>query len=120
MHSIAAFAATVSLALSTVALAAPAHLDDIQFVAANRCLGLLSSKRLGTPDAAALKRLIDSQVAGRAPFIYDRADQAREDALRQADRGKQTAKLTAERDGACKSFLSDTTTASEPASPRHS
>src|SRR5690349_21527166 len=112
MRTLAALVATAGLAFAASASAAPVHLDDVQFVQANRCLGLMSSKALASPDAAALKQLVDSQVAGRAPFIYDKADAARETAARQAEHAKPDAlaKLTAERDGACHAFLVATTT----------
>ena len=114
MRILAALAATAGLVFAASASAAPAHLDDVQFVQANRCLGLMSSKALATPDAAALKRVVDSQVGGRAPFIYDKADEAREAAMRQAEHAKPDAlaRLTAERDSACRAFLTATTTAS--------
>src|SRR5262249_48341558 len=120
MRTIVTLAAVASLGFAAVASAAPAQLSDGQFIAANRCLGLMSSKALGTPDAAALKKLIDSQTAGRDSYIYDKADEARQDALRQAGTGSQDAraKLTAERDSVCRSFISDTTTAAQPAPSR--
>ena len=122
MRILAALAATAGLGFAASASADPAHLDDVQFVQANRCLGLMSSKALATPDAAALKRLIDSQAGGRAAFVYDKADDARETAMRQAEHAKPDAlaKLAAERDGACHAFVAATTTASGAASGRRS
>src|SRR5689334_8405518 len=107
MRTFVTLAAVASLGFVAVAVAAPSQLS-----AANRCLGLMSSKTLGTPDAAALKKMIDAQTGGRDNWIYDKADEARQDALRQANRGGEDehAKLTAERDGVCRTFLTGTST----------
>jgi hypothetical protein len=120
MRHATALSLVLTLATAASAFAAPPRLDDLQFIAANRCLGLMSSKALGTPDAAALKQVIDSQISGRAAFIYDRADEARDGAVRQADHARPAdqAKLVAERDGSCRSFLARATTAAQPA-PSH-
>jgi hypothetical protein len=84
----------------------PSHLSDSQFVEANRCLGLMTSKTLSTPDAAAMQQLVKSQVGGRMAFIYDRADQARDDAQRQANHAAaDNSTLVAERDGVCRSLI---------------
>jgi hypothetical protein len=122
MRHATALSVVLTLASAASAFAAPARLDDMQFIAANRCLGLMSSKSLGVSDAPALKQLLDSQISGRAAFIYDRADQARDAAMRQADHGRQAdqAKLVAERDGPCRSLLGRATTAAQPAPPRGS
>ena len=113
-------AAVAGLSLAAVAVAAPVQLSDTQFIAANRCLGLMSSKALGTPDAAAMKQLIDSQTSGRDQFIYEKADEARQDAARQAGGGSEDlhARLTAERDGLCRSLLGHTTAAAQPSPSR--
>ena len=120
MRTFATLAAVASLGFAAAAVAAPAQLSDAQFITANRCLGLMSSKALGTADAAALKKLIDAQTSGRDSWIYDKADEARQDALRQASRGgaDEHAKLMAERDGVCRAFLAGTTTAAQPAPSR--
>src|ERR1700753_1476462 len=84
----------------------PTHLNDVQFVEANRCLGLMTSKTLGTPDASAMAQLVKSQTGGRLGYVYDRADQARDDAQRQANRGgSQGPLLIAERGGVCHSLI---------------
>lgn len=94
----------------------PTHLSDVQFVEANRCLGLMTSKALGTPDASAMSQLVKSQTGGRLGYVYDRADQARDDAQREANRGgSQSPRLVAERDGVCHGFIgSGTSEASGP------
>ena len=97
----AALAAVACLA-GTQALASPAHLSDAQFIQANRCVGLMSSKTLGSPDVAAMKQLVRAESGNRMAFILDRADQARDDAQREANSGGASdAHLIAERDGVC-------------------
>jgi len=93
--------------VATLASAAPARLTDVQFVAANRCLGLVSSRTLGTSDAAALKAFVSDQSHNRDALAWERADQARDDALSEANRasGERKARLTAERDGACQAYI---------------
>jgi hypothetical protein len=107
MRLFTAAAAIAACAAVAPALAAqPNHLSDVQFVQANRCLGLMTSKAIGTPDSAALALVLKSQNGGRIGYIYDRADQARDEARRQADHaGQDNARLIAERDGVCRSFI---------------
>jgi hypothetical protein len=95
------------------ALAAPQRISDTQFVEANRCLGLMSAKDLASDDAPALKAFVDAQAGAREPMALDMADQARNDAARQAARaGAETrARLIAERDGTCKAFIAPNTVA---------
>jgi hypothetical protein len=119
MRFITGFAVAAGLA-ATAAVAAPAHLSDAQFIAANRCLGLMSSKSLGASDAAALKQLLRDQDSGRGSYIDDKAGEARQDAQRQAGSASEDvhAKLLAERDGLCRTFLNTATASQPPASPK--
>jgi hypothetical protein len=105
--------AAIACASAATAFAQPDHLNDVQFIAANRCLGLMSSKTFGTPDAPALAKYLESQSVGRVGFVYDEADQAKDDARRDANRtGAETsARLIAERDGVCHAFVADAVTA---------
>ena len=104
--TVAALIAAVCAAAAPALADQPNHLSDAQFLQANRCLGLMTSKTLGTPDAAAMQQLIKSQVGGRMAFIYDRADQARDDAQRQANRSAtDNSSLVAERDGVCRALI---------------
>ncbi len=115
--------AAIACASAATAFAQPAHLSDVQFIAANRCLGLMSSKTLGTPDAATLGRFIKTESTGRVGYVYDAADQARDNGLRDANRsGAETSpRLVAERDGVCHGFVDDaSTTAAVAARPAHS
>ena len=102
-------------ASAAVAVAAPARISDVQFIAANRCLGIESAKAFASPDVDALRQLVKDQNWGRDSYIYDKADQAREDGQRDASRpgAENNVRLTAERDGVCRSLVS-TTTASAP------
>jgi hypothetical protein len=112
--------AAAACALAATAIAEPVHLTDVQFLAANRCLGLMSSKGLGTPDAATLGRYVKAQSTGRIGYVYDRADQARDDAQREGDRDSAATdpRLIAERDGVCRGFVgaASTTAAAAPRS----
>ena len=123
MRFVTGLAAAAGLAATAaVAAPAPAHLSDAQFIAANRCLGLMSSKSLAISDAAALKQLLKDQDSGRGGYIDEKADEARQEAQRQAGSGSEDmhAKLLAERDGLCRTFLSGASTASQSAPPHGS
>ena len=112
MRIASAVLAAATLALSAAAAnAAPVHVDDTQFLAANRCLGLMTSHTLGSPDATALRQFIHDQSWGRVAFVYDKADELRDTAMHTADRADTDlrARLTAERDGVCHSFVNMTT-----------
>jgi hypothetical protein len=112
----AAMTAAAISAVAASAFAAPARLSDVQFIAANRCLGIESTKALGDGREADFKSLVKEQQWGRTNYINDQADAARDEANSQASRGgaEQIGHLTAERDGVCRAFLT-TTTASTPA-----
>ena len=121
-----ALVATCVAAVAPLAFAAPIHdsgerVSDVQFIEANRCLGLMSSKALGGADTTALQHFIKSQSWGRDGLVYEQADQAKDDAAREANRGgmDRRAKLTAEVGGVCQTYVRDTSTASA-ASPAHS
>jgi hypothetical protein len=114
MRFVTAALTAAALAVSAgSAMAAPAHLNDSQFLAANRCLGLATSRSLAAPqDAAALRKLVHDQSFGRVGFVYDRGDELRDDAMHDADRagGDLRVRLTAERDGLCHSLVAMTST----------
>jgi hypothetical protein len=106
---------TLAAAATSVTVAAPVRLSDAQFIAASRCAGLLTSKALGTSDGGALTKFVKEQSWGRSGYIYDQADQARDQAQIDAGRSgaEEHARLIAERDGVCRTFL-DTATAGAP------
>jgi hypothetical protein len=114
-------AVAVSCAAVVPVLAEPTRLSDTQFIAANRCLGLLSSKALTTPDVAAMRQLVKEQSWGRDGYIYDKADEARDTGLRDASRGgaEKSLSLVAERDGLCRGLIATETTAAGPAPKRN-
>jgi len=103
-------------ASAVVAHAAPSRLNDVQYIAANRCIALMESKSLGPTDAYALKALVKAQSAGRVSDVWDRAEQAKEDAASLADRASGDLKthLIAERDGVCESLAPATQTTAAP------
>jgi len=114
--------ATIAAACASaaVAVASPTRLSDVEFIAANRCVGLESTKAFSGPDVTALRQLVKTQEWGRESYIYDKADQARQDGERDASRAgaESTVRLTAERDGVCRT-LATTTTASTGGSATH-
>jgi len=112
---------TLAAAATAVTAASPVRLNDAQFIAANRCLGLMTSKALATPDAGTLTKLVKEQSWGRDAYIYNKADEARNDAVTDVNRGgaEMRARLVAERDGVCRAFL-DTATAGGTPGAGHS
>ncbi|MDQ2861029.1 MAG: hypothetical protein M3T55_09965 [Pseudomonadota bacterium] len=97
------------------AWAAPAHLNDSQYLAAVRCQALVASRALGKGDTAALDAMLKSQTAGRPSGLQDRAEGVRAAAVLQAGHAGPTekAELVAERDGVCQALTgAPTTTAS--------
>jgi hypothetical protein len=101
-----------ALAAATAGVAASARLTDVQFLKAARCEALMTSPALGGGDGAGIKAVVKAQRAGRVAYIYDKADQVREDAERQIRhaQAEQKASLIAERDGACQAFLGEAAT----------
>ena len=94
------------LALSTTALAAPAHYTDSQYIAAARCEALMTSDALGKVDSRGIDAMMKGESRARSPEVQDRADEARADAIRAVRHagayGK--AQLVAERDGLCRAL----------------
>jgi hypothetical protein len=94
-----------------VAFASPSHspgrLSDAQYVAAGRCQALMASARLGPSDTHAIDAFMRAQERGRTNEAYERADQARQEADRQARTagGYEKSQLIAERDGVCQALL---------------
>lgn len=111
-------AAAVSAAAITPVFADTTRLTDTQYIAASRCVGLESAKSLASSDSAALRQLVKNQSWGRTSDVYDRADEARDNGERAANRGgaEATMGLVAERDGLCHSFIANqTASAGQPA-----
>jgi len=105
----------VALAASSAA-AAPDRMSDAQFIAANRCLGLMQSKALATPDALTLASLLKAEGGSRLGIVLEQADEARDDAERLASRAgdEARARLVRERDGPCQAYLPAASVATTP------
>ncbi len=108
--TIALAASALSLAATAVAAAPADHMTDAQYVAAARCQGLASARRLGPVDTHAFDALMRRQESGRSHIANQFADAAREDAARQASTAGaySRSQLEAERDGTCQAMLSTT------------
>ncbi len=85
----------------------PGRLSDAQYVAAGRCQALMASARLGASDTHAIDAFMRAQERGRTNEAYERAEQARQEADRQARTagGYEKTQLIAERDGVCQALL---------------
>jgi hypothetical protein len=106
------FVVAASIAASSAAFAAPAHLNDVQYLTAARCDGLTASAALGKSDTAAIDAVLKSEGRSRSPEIMDRAEEMRADALREAGHAGPLARqgLIAERDRLCQAWVQPTTT----------
>ncbi|HEX7757862.1 MAG TPA: hypothetical protein VF459_00045 [Caulobacteraceae bacterium] len=95
-----------ALGASSTALAAPARLNDSQFLELNRCRALTASTELGGGDTKAVDALLKAQSRGREEYITSHGDELAQDAARTAHRatGEGRARLIAERDGTCQSL----------------
>lgn len=95
------------LAMATAAAAAPDQFTDAQYIAAARCQGLMSSTALGKEDMSQVDAVMKAQSKARSPAVFDRADEARDNAQRAANHAGAYSKagLIAERDGSCQAIL---------------
>ena len=100
------FIVIAALAASNVALAAPVHLTDGQFLAASRCRALIASPALGGGDTRVIDGLIKTEGRSRAAYIFDKSRETQEDAAGQARHAGPIGRtaLIAERDGACQAY----------------
>jgi len=100
---IVALAATAA----TTAYAQPGRLTDVQYLQAARCAGLASSEGLGAMDTASIDSLLKAEGRGRIGYISDKAQAARDEARRTANRAKAERKssLMTERSGVCARYL---------------
>lgn len=104
---IAITAIALTCAVATTASARANHLTDVEYLQAARCSGLAASEALGAMDTASIEALLKAESRGRVGFIVDKAEQARSDAKRVANRAKAERKagLLAERAGACARYF---------------
>ncbi len=111
MSTFKAFALIAPLALSSAALAAPAHVTDAQYIAAARCQGLMASASLGRQDTRGIDALVNAEGGIRTGDVFDRGEEARDEAARAARHAGAYEKsvLVAERDGVCRLFNADAT-----------
>ncbi len=96
-----------ALGASSVAAAAPSRLSDSQFLELNRCRALMASTELGGGDVKAVDALLKAEGRGRDPYISEKGQSLQDDAASSARHasGDRRARLTAERDGACRALL---------------
>jgi hypothetical protein len=115
------FIVVASLAVSSVALAAPAHLTDTQYLTAVRCQALIASPALGKGDTSAIDAMLKAEGSARNPVVLDRAAELHGDAMRAAGRAgpDERGRLIAERNGVCQAFgdSGTTTAAAQMAQP---
>ena len=81
----------------------PDRLTDVAFIAANRCEGLAQGAKV---DISGIKKMLSAQD-DRAQYITEKADQAREDAKRQASHaeGYTQQTVSTELNGPCQAYL---------------
>ncbi len=91
--------------LGAAAASADTRITDMAFVHAARCAGLAEGSGA---DASAALAVLKAQSQGRADYIRDKADQARNDAAHdiRSLKGEKHDRLVAERDGACAALKS--------------
>lgn len=102
--------AIVSLVAAASALAGaasaqnPERMSDVAFIAASRCEGLAQGAKV---DTAAITKLLNVQDNDRIDYVRDKAEQARQDAKRQAAhaQGYTQEQVNAELSGSCKAYL---------------
>ena len=103
MSGLRALIAIAAAATATTAFAGGSHLTDAQYLAAAHCQGLYDSHNLGPVDASGIDAVMRTEGRDRVGDVLDRADQARDQALREASHAGpgMRAALVSERDGAC-------------------
>lgn len=104
-------AIVLALAATTAASAAyaqPTRLTDVEYLQAARCAGLAAAENLGAMDTSSIDALLKAEGRGRASYIADKADAARDQARRAANRAGTERKsgFVAERAGACQRYFS--------------
>jgi hypothetical protein len=110
MRILAGLAISTALGAAAMAGAAsaqpPSHLSDVAYIEAARCAGLASSGKLGSSDGAALAALLKSQAYDRDQTVLDQANDAQQQAKRQANKADDymKTKLQTELSTSCASF----------------
>ncbi len=104
---VTAFVAVATLSAAAPVFAADAAWSDGEFLRAHRCLGLAQSTDLGVVDTAALKAQIKAEGRSRSSYVLGRAEAARVAGVQDGHTRSEAvkAKLLAERDSVCKTYL---------------
>lgn len=91
----------------SLAGAAHASASDVQYMQAARCRGLAASENLGKLDTAAIDAFLREEGAGRALDVKTSAIHKMNGAAKDAAAadGAKKAKLLAEREGVCATYL---------------
>ncbi len=94
------------VAAAASASAATPRVSDGAYIQAERCAALISSPALGRHDTSGIDSFLKDQDRGRVEAAYERGQEARENAAREARTAGAYAKsqLMAERDGICQSY----------------
>jgi len=94
------------VASAASASAATPRVSDGAYIQAERCAALISSPALGRRDASGIDSFLKDQDRGRVEAAYERGQEARETAAREARTAGAYAKtqLMAERDGVCQAY----------------
>jgi len=93
-------------AAAASASAATPRVSDAAYIQAERCAALISSPALGGHDASGIDGFLKNQERGRVEAAYERGQEARENAAREARTAGAYGKtqLMAERDGVCQTY----------------
>ena len=97
-----------SVLAASTAPAQSLRVNDIHFVQAAACQGLITSPDLPPLDPTAINRFMDLESAGRPALILDRAENARQNARREAATASpdKRAYLIAQRDAiSCRRYV---------------
>ncbi len=96
-----------TLAAASLAGVAHAGVSDFQFLEAARCRGLAASESLGKLDTASIDAFLREEGASRTLAVKTSANRKMTDAAKVAAsaEGDKKAKLLAEREGGCASYL---------------
>lgn len=93
-------------AAAASASAATPRVSDAAYIQAERCAALISSPALGRHDTSGIDGFLKDQERGRVEAAYERGQEARDNAAREARTAGAYAKtqLMAERDSVCQSY----------------
>lgn len=83
---------------------ASGKVTDVDYLRANRCMGLASSID-GVVDAAALNNFIKAERGARPGYILDRGDAEFQRARKEARSSDRRERLTAELNTSCQAYL---------------